>query len=141
MVLHPSKHVVVDVAEKLDFGLDAPVVLYVFEGRVVVEEATVPSAHFVVADSVGVLDVVFGEDLGGFEVEVVVDPGGGLPVVFGDDVVGDVGFGEGGGGSFEIVCEGDVVEEGPGVVELVVPGGFEHLHGGYEFMQFFVPDK
>ena len=87
MVLHPTENVVIDVAEELDFGLDAPVVLYVFQGWVVVEEATVPSAHFVVADFVGVLDVVFGEDFGGFEVEVVVDPGGGFPVVFGDDVV------------------------------------------------------
>ena len=107
----------------------------------VVEEATVPSAHFVVADFVGVLDVVFREDFGGLEVEVVVDPGGCFPVIFGDDVVGDIGFGQCGGGSFEFIGEGDVVEEGPGVVELVVPGGFKHLHGWYELMEFFVPHK
>lgn len=141
MVLHPTENVVIDVAEELNFGLDAPVVLYVFQGWVVVEEATVPSAHFVVANFVGVLDVVFGEDLSGFEVEVVVDPGRGFPVVFRDDVVGDIGFGECGGSSFEFIGEGDVVEEGPRVVELVVPSGFKHLHGGYELMEFFIPHK
>jgi hypothetical protein len=63
VVGHVVEDVVVDVAEELDFGFDAPVVLGGREGGVVVEEAAVPATHAVVADFVGVLDVVLFEDL------------------------------------------------------------------------------
>ena len=48
MVLHPTENVIVDVAEEMDFGLDAPVVADVFESGVFVEHAAVPAAHLVV---------------------------------------------------------------------------------------------
>ena len=48
VVVHPAENVVVDVAEEMDFGLDAPVVADVFEGGVFVEHAAVPAAHLVV---------------------------------------------------------------------------------------------
>ena len=48
VVLHPAENVIVDVAEEMDFGLDAPVVADVFEGGVFVEHAAVPAAHLVV---------------------------------------------------------------------------------------------
>ena len=50
VVGHVAEDVVVDVAEEMDFGFDAPVVSCVFEGGVVVEEAAVPAAHLVVGD-------------------------------------------------------------------------------------------
>lgn len=45
---HVAEHVVIDVAEEVDFGLHTPVVARVGEGRVVVEEAGIPSTHLVV---------------------------------------------------------------------------------------------
>lgn len=71
VVLHVAEDVVVDVAEELYFGFYAPVVLYVLQCGVFVEEAAVPAAHFVVADFTSVLDVVFCQDLCAFFVEVV----------------------------------------------------------------------
>ena len=48
VVLHPAENIVIDVAEEVDFGLDAPVVADVFEGGMFVEHAAVPAAHLVV---------------------------------------------------------------------------------------------
>jgi hypothetical protein len=121
VVLHVAEDVVVDVAEELDLGLDAPVVEGVLEGGVVVEEAAVPAAHLVVGFFAGVLHVVFAEDFGAFFVEVVGDPGWGGPVFRGDEFVVALRFGEGLGAAFEFFGKGDFVEEGPGVVEFVVP--------------------
>ena len=64
MVLHVAEHIVINVAEKFNFGFDAPVVFCVCEGGVVVEHARIPAAHLMVRDHVGVLDVIFFEDLG-----------------------------------------------------------------------------
>lgn len=58
VVLHVSEHVVVDIAEEVHFRLDAPVVLCIGECGVLVEKTTVPAAHLVVGDLVGVLDIV-----------------------------------------------------------------------------------
>ena len=48
VVLHPAENVIIDVAEEMDFGLNAPIVADVFEGGVFVEHAAVPAAHLVV---------------------------------------------------------------------------------------------
>lgn len=66
VVRHPAEDVVVDVAEEMYVGLDAPVVLRLGEGGVFVEEATVPAAHLVVGGHVAILDVLLGEEFGGF---------------------------------------------------------------------------
>lgn len=83
VVLHEPEDIVVDIAVEMDFGFDAPVVAHVGEGGVFVEHATVPAAHLVVGFQVGVLDVLFLEDAGGFLEEVFVYPVWGRPVVFG----------------------------------------------------------
>ncbi len=85
VVLHIAKDIVVDVAEEVDIGLDAPVVAGVEQGGVFVEHAAVPTAHLVVGIHFAVLDVLFFENFGRFFKEVVVDPGGDGPVLFGDD--------------------------------------------------------
>ena len=59
MVLHVAEDIVVDITEEFDFGLDAPVVADVFEGRVVVEEAAVPPAHLMVRFHSRILHIVF----------------------------------------------------------------------------------
>jgi hypothetical protein len=61
--LHISEYIVVDVAEKLDFGLHSPVIPSVGQSRVFVEHATVPSAHSVVRRLVGILDIGLFQDL------------------------------------------------------------------------------
>lgn len=85
VVLHVAEDVVVDVAEEVHLGLDAPVPPCVGEGGVLVEEAAVPATHLVVGDHVAVLDLVFGQDARRFLEQVVVDPGGDGPVLVGDD--------------------------------------------------------
>lgn len=62
-------------------------------------------------------------------------------MVFGDKVVvaGSLGFGAGFG--FEVFGEGFVVEEGPGVVEFVVPGSFEIAHGLNHAVDFFIANE
>lgn len=141
VIVHVAEDVVVDVAKEVHVGLDAPVVARVFEGRVVVEEAAVPAAHLVVGDHVAVLDVLLGQYLGAFPEEVVVDPGGHGPVLLGDELVVAWGVGFGAGAFFELGGEGLVVEEGPGVVELAVPGPFEVAHGLHHAVDFRVADQ
>lgn len=82
VILHVGEHVVVDVAEEVNFGLDTPVVAGVRQCGVLVEEAGVPAAHLVIGDLITILDVVLGEKFRGFVEEVVVDPGGDFPVLF-----------------------------------------------------------
>jgi hypothetical protein len=96
---------------------------------VLVEEAAVPAAHLVVRHHVGVLHVVLLEDLGRLDEQVVVDPRGHLPVLVGDQLVSALGLGGGLGLLLELGREWDVVEEGPRVVELVVPRLLEVAHG------------
>lgn len=83
VVLHIGEDVVVDVAEKVDIGLDTPVVASVSQRWMLVEEAGIPTAHLVVRDFGRVLDFLLLEELGGFAEEVVIDPRGNLPVLLG----------------------------------------------------------
>ena len=66
VVRHVAEDVVIDIAEEMDFGLDAPVELCVFECWVFVEETTIPAAHLVVGFHGPILDVLFFEDFGRF---------------------------------------------------------------------------
>ena len=43
--------------------------------------------------------------------------------------------------TFEFFGKGNVVEEGPWVVEFVVPCRFELAHGGDQGVEFFVADE
>lgn len=70
----------------MHLGLDAPVVPNVFQGRVLVKHAAVPSAHLVIGYFLGILDARLGEDRCGFLVYSIVDPGRRSPVVFGDEL-------------------------------------------------------
>ena len=141
VVGHVAEDVIVHVAEELDLRLDAPVVLRVFERRVVVEEAAVPAAHLVVGDTVRVLDVVLFQDPGRLFEEVGTDPRRSRPVVFRDCVVGALCFCGGLGLALELIREWDIVEEGPGVVELAIPGAFKVSHCGEELVELFVADE
>lgn len=47
----------------------------------------------------------------------------------------------GAGALFEFFGEGDVVEEGPGVIELVVPGSLKISHRLHHAIDFFIADQ
>lgn len=85
VILHVSENVVVDIAEVLDLGLDAPVVAVILQGGVFVEHAAVPAAHLAVGHLVAVLDVLFGEHGGRLAEEVHVDPFWDVPVFLGHE--------------------------------------------------------
>lgn len=140
-VLHVAEDVVVNVAEEVHVGLDAPVVVHVGEGGVVWEEAGVPAAHLVVADLVGILDAVFGEDLGGLGVEGRIYPWGCGPVLARDGGKGDLSAGFGADGTLEGFGEGFIVEESPWVVELVVESLFEVADGLDELVELGIADE
>lgn len=61
VILHPSEDIIVDIAEKVDVGLDAPVVLDVLERWVLTEHATVPPAHLMVRVLLHVLHLLIDE--------------------------------------------------------------------------------
>ena len=74
VVFHVAENIVVYVAEKVDFGLHAPVVFCMGEGGVFVEEAGVPTAHLMIGNEISILNAFLFEDLSGFSKEVFVDP-------------------------------------------------------------------
>ena len=84
VIVHVAENVIVDIAEEVNVGLDAPVVLRVGQGRVLIEHAAVPPAHLVVRDLVGILDLLFFEDLDRLVVQVLVNPRWHFPVFLGD---------------------------------------------------------
>ena len=127
-VLHEAEDVVVNVAEEVNLWLDAPVVLHVFESWVFVEHARVPAAHLVVAQHVRVLNIVLLEDVCALDKQVMVDPAGDFPVLCRDELVADFGLGHGTCSVLELFGERYVVEEGPRVVELVVPCTLQVAH-------------
>lgn len=45
------------------------------------------------------------------------------------------------GFGLELVRKGDVIKEGPGVVELVIPCSFHVLHCLYHTVKLLVPDQ
>ena len=83
-VLHIAENVVVYVAEEMDVGLNAPVILCMLQSWMFVEKATVPTAHLMVGCHGRVLYSLFLEDFGGFLKEVIVDPAGHIPMFFWD---------------------------------------------------------
>ena len=56
VILHPTKDIIVNVAEEVHLWLHAPVVSDVFESRMFVEHAAVPSTHLVIGYQRSVLD-------------------------------------------------------------------------------------
>ena len=63
-VLHVAEYVVVNIAEELNLGLDAPIVTVLLERGVLVEHAAVPPAHLMIGDLRSVLDVFLLKNLG-----------------------------------------------------------------------------
>ena len=80
VILHIAEYVIIDTAEEFDLGLNAPIVAILFEGGVLVEHAAVPTAHLVVGDLVGILNVFLQENLSRLLEKRIVNPLGYIPV-------------------------------------------------------------
>lgn len=87
VVAHEAEDVVVDVAEVVHVGLDAPVEVEFEEARVPVEETGVPAAHVSVGDHPAFADADGAEVFEGVHEAAFVDPVGEGPVFEGDDFV------------------------------------------------------
>jgi hypothetical protein len=121
VVLHPAKDIVFDITEEVHVWLHAPIVFNISQGGVLAEHATIPPTHLVVGLFLHVLHLLLSEEVDRLIVEVAVDPAGHGPVVGGNELKPDFGPSSRLYLLFEVVGEGLVVEEGPRVVELVVP--------------------
>lgn len=75
-----------------------------------------------VAQHVRILDVLFLKDICALAEQIAIDPAGNFPVLFRNELVTNVGLCHGTCGLFKFLGEGYIVEEGPGVVEFVIPG-------------------
>ena len=84
VVLHVAEHIVIHIAEEMNFRLNPPIVACVCQSRMTVEHAGIPAAHLVIGDQVAVLYLLLFEHLGRFFEEVIVDPGWYGPMFFRD---------------------------------------------------------
>ena len=78
--MEEGERVIRDVAEEVDSGFDAPVVVVLLEGGMVVEEATVPAAHVAVRQHPAFADTESAEVVETVHVAGSVNPCWGGPV-------------------------------------------------------------
>lgn len=118
--LHDTERVIVDVAVKLDGGLDAPVVLVVHEQRLTEEESRLESAHVAVTDGVAVDDLALSHIFTDLACLFLVDPLGERPVLGSNLSIERVAGHEGSGDLLEGGVKGLVVKEDPVVVVAAI---------------------
>lgn len=139
MVLHPCEDIVVDIAEKMDIGLDSPIVLHIFQRWVLTKHATVPSAHLVIRPLLHVLYLLRLQEGYRLLVEILVDPRGYVPVLSRDELVSYLRLRSCPCPLLEILGERLVVEKGPWVVELVIPCSLQIMHTLEQIIDLLVP--
>lgn len=120
VIAHVLEGVVVDVAVKLDAGLDAPVPFELVHQLVAEEEARLEAAHVSVADRVPVNDLLFRHIFPHLARLFLIDEVGKRPMLGWDLAVVRLARDQGGGDLLERLVEGLVVEEDPIVVELPI---------------------
>ena len=74
VILHPTKDVVVDVAEEMNLGLHSPVVSHIGQCGMSEEKAAVPPTHLMIGTLRGVLYVLLLQDLNGLVIQLSIDP-------------------------------------------------------------------
>lgn len=141
MVLHVSKHVVVNVAEEFDFGLNAPIISSVLESGMMVEHPTIPAAHLMVRLQCGILDIVLLQNLRAFIIQLMRDPLWRCPMLLRYGLIVAFRFGESLRLTLKFFSKGDIVKKRPRIVEFVVPVFFKLLHGWKEVMEFLIADE
>lgn len=120
ILLHEAEGVVVDIAEQLDAGLDAPVVFVVHHQRLTEEKARLEAAHVAVADAVTVDDLALGHVLAHLLGLVLVDVVGERPVLLGNLAVVRLARHQRRGDLLERRIERLVIEEDPVVVVAAI---------------------
>ncbi|KAK1849758.1 hypothetical protein CCHR01_07576 [Colletotrichum chrysophilum] len=120
VLLHEAERVVVDVAEKLNGGLDTPVVVVVHHGGLAEEESRLETAHVTVADRVTVDDLALGHVLANLACLLLVNVLGERPVLLGNLAVDGLAGHKGGSDLLEGGIERLVVQEDPIVVVAAV---------------------
>ena len=88
VVGHVPEYIIVDRTEEMNLRFHAPVVPIFLQRRVLVEESAVPSAHLMIRQHVGVLNVLFGEEICGFGDEIVIYPARDLPMLLWNEFCG-----------------------------------------------------
>ena len=140
VVLHPSKDIVIHIAEEVDVWFHPPVVLDVLERRVLAEHAAVPPTHLVIRLLAHVLYIQRREQGHRLLVQVHIYPRRNVPVFGRNQFVSYFGVGSCSRGLFELFGKGLIVEEGPGVVELVVPSTLKVAHALQHVVELFIAD-
>lgn len=84
VVLHVAEDIVIDVAKEVDFRFNAPVPSHILQGRMLIENAAIPSTHLMIRNHLGVLYTALFEDRCGLVVKGLVNPGGSCPMFLGN---------------------------------------------------------
>lgn len=87
------------------------------------------------------MDIILFQDLGALFVQVVVYPIRRRPVFLRNELVVAFRLCESLCTAFKLFGEGNIIEEGPRIIELVVPAFFELLDGREKLMKFLVADE
>ena len=159
IIPHESKHVVVDVAEVVHVGLDAPIEVEFKQARVAVEEPGVPAAHVAVGDHPAFSDADGAKVFEGVHEAAFVDPGREGPMLDWDDFV--VAFCRGAVlGSLlcelvrlrtqisglnvfylEFLRKRLVVEKDPRILVFMIPMILQLCHTLHNAFQLLIPDQ
>lgn len=129
LLVHNTERIVVDIAVKLDGGLNTPVVVVVEHQFLAEEKSRLESAHVAVADGITVDNLALGHvftDLLGL---LLINPLGERPVLLGDQTVVSLAGYERGSNLLESVIERLVVEENPVVTEAAIETIFDLTDG------------
>ena len=103
-----------------------------------VEHAAVPSAHLMIRDLITILHIVLLKNFRRLLEKVHVNPRRSRPVILWYGVIVAFCICSSLSLPLELFCEGDIIEEGPWVVELAVPRPLEIVHRRDKIVQFFV---
>lgn len=118
-----------DIAVKLDGGLNTPVVVVVEHQFLAEEESRLESTHVAVADGITVDNLALGHVLTDLLGLFLINPFGERPVLLGDQTVVSLAGYEGGSNLLESLVERLVVEENPVITEAAVETVFDLTDG------------
>lgn len=141
LLVHDTERIVVDIAVKLDGGLDTPVVVVVEHQFLAEEESRLESAHVAVADGITIDNLALGHVFADLLCLLLIDPFGERPVLLGDQPVVSLAGYERGSNLLEGVIERLVVEENPIVTKAAVETVFDLTDGLGNLPNVAVPSK
>ncbi|TKW55601.1 hypothetical protein CTA1_12336 [Colletotrichum tanaceti] len=120
VLLHEAEGIIVNIAEELDGGLDAPVVVVVQHGFLLEEEARLEATHVAVAHRVAVDDLALGHVLANLAGLFLVNPLGERPMLLRDLAIDRLARDKRGSDLLEGGIERFVVQKDPVIVVAAV---------------------